>query len=166
MEYKHHSLDETFNLYTRGQIFYLGFSGNPFTDFLGGFFDTAGLTIMGSGVNNRDVRAQDWNGFANDDWRIANRLTLTLGLRYDFFGAFTESQGRFIGFDPNRIQTVAIPPEYGGGVAITGGFVQASNAKNPLPEFRWCNLPWFLRTKTTLPRASAFPGNRAPTIVW
>ena len=31
-------------------MFFLGFSGNPFTDFLGGFFDTAGLTIMGSGV--------------------------------------------------------------------------------------------------------------------
>ena len=57
MEYKHHDLNADFNLYTRGQVFFLGFSGNPFTDFLGGFFDLTGLTIMGSGVNNRDVRA-------------------------------------------------------------------------------------------------------------
>ena len=133
MEYKHHDLNETFNLYTRGQMFFLGFSGNPFADFLGAVADTAGLTIMGSGVNNRDVRAQDWNGFANDDWRLTNRLTLTLGIRYDFFGPFTEAQGRFIGFDPTQITTVPIPALYGGGVAITGGFVQASNAKNPLP---------------------------------
>ena len=34
---------------------------------------------MGSGVNNRDVRAHDWNGFANDDWRLTDRFTLTLG---------------------------------------------------------------------------------------
>ncbi len=133
MEYKHHDLNETFNLYTRGQMFFLGFSGNPFADFLGGFADTAGLTIMGSGVNNRDVRARDWNGFASDDWRISERLTLTLGIRYDFFGPFTEADGRFVGFDPTRITTVPIPALFGGGVAITGGFVQASNAKNPLP---------------------------------
>jgi hypothetical protein len=138
-EYKRHTLDETFNLYTRGQMFFLGFSPatspflSPFVDFLGGFFDTAGLTIMGSGVNNRDVRAHDINGFANDDWRVTERLTVTLGVRYDFFSPFTEDQGRFVGFDPTRITTVAIPALYGGGVAVTGGFVQASNAKNPLP---------------------------------
>ncbi|MGA8540663.1 MAG: TonB-dependent receptor, partial [Terriglobales bacterium] len=133
MEYKHHELNETFNLYTRGQIFYLGFSGDPFVDFLGGVDDTAGLTIMGSGINNRDVLAHDWNGFANDEWRMTNRLTLTLGLRYDFFGPFTEDQGRFIGFDPARLATVPIPALFGGGVAVTGGFVQASNATHPLP---------------------------------
>jgi hypothetical protein len=133
VEYKHHDLNETFNLYTRGQMFFLGFSGNAFADFLGGYLGTAGLTIMGSGVNNRDVRAHDWNGFFNDDWRVADRLTLTLGVRYDFFGPFTEAQGRFVGFDPTQLTTVPIPAADGGGVAITGGFVQASNAKNPVP---------------------------------
>ena len=132
-EYKRHSLDELFNLYTRGQMFFLGFSGSPFADFLGGFGDTAGLTIMGSGLNNRDVRAYDLNGFVNDDWKASDRLTLTLGIRYDYFGPFTETAGRFVGFDPDRITTVAIPAAFGGGVAVTGGFVQASNAKNPLP---------------------------------
>jgi hypothetical protein len=114
-------------------MFFLGFSGSPFADFLGGFGDTAGLTIMGSGLNNRDVRAYDLNGFVNDDWKASDRLTLTLGIRYDYFGPFTETAGRFVGFDPDRITTVAIPAAFGGGVAVTGGFVQASNAKNPLP---------------------------------
>jgi hypothetical protein len=99
-------------------MFFLGFSGNPFADFLGGFGDTAGLTIMGSGVNNRDVLAHDWNGFVNDDWRVSSRLTLTLGVRYDFFGPFTEADGRFVGFDPTRITTVPIPAAFGGGVAV------------------------------------------------
>ncbi len=131
MEYKHHDLNADFNLYTRGQMFFLGFSGNAFTDFLGGYFDAASLTIMGSGVNNRDVRAQDWSGFANDDWRLTNRLTLTLGIRYDFFGPFTEAQGRFVGFDPTRLTYTGTPGD--NNVVITGGFVQASNAKNPIP---------------------------------
>ncbi len=121
MEYKHHSLDETFNLYTRGQMFFLGFSGSPFADFLGGYGDTVGLTIMGSGLNNRDVLAHDWNGFANDDWRVTDRLTLTLGVRYDFFGPFTEAQGRFVGFDPNRLTTATFPGfPAGDNMAVTG----------------------------------------------
>ncbi len=142
MEYKHHSLNETFNLYTRGQIFDLGIFNptlNPFYTFLGGIndfgeTDTADFTIMGSGVNNRDVLAHDWNGFFNDDWRVTDRFTLTLGLRYDFFGPFTESQGRFVAFDPTRLTTLTIPGfPVGDNTAITGGFVQASNAKTPLP---------------------------------
>lgn len=139
-EYKHHELDAFFNLYTRGQMFFLGlvpagpFAGNSMFDFLGGYFDLNGLSIMGSGVNNRDVLAHDWNGFFNDDWRLTNRLTLTLGLRYDFFGPFTEAQGRFVGFDPTQLKTIAIPGfPPGDNAAITGGFVQASNAKNPIP---------------------------------
>jgi hypothetical protein len=142
MEYKHHSLDETFNLYTRGQMFDLGIfspTGNPFYTFLGGTnvfgeTDMTDFTVMGSGVNNRDVRAHDWNGFFNDDWRVTDRFTLTLGLRYDFFGPFTEAQGRFVAFDPARLTTATIPGfPAGDNEAITGGFVQASNAKNPLP---------------------------------
>lgn len=140
MEYRYHDLNAYFNLYTRGQIFFLGLlprgpsAGNSFYDFLGGLYDSTGLTVMGSGVNNRDIRAQDWSGFANDDWRVTDRFTLTLGLRYDFFGAFTEAQGRFVGFDPARLVTATIPGfPAGDNVAITGGFVQVSNAKNPLP---------------------------------
>ena len=140
MEYKHHDLNADFNLYTRGQVFFFGFDKfvapelAPFADFLGGFFDLTGLTIMGSGVNNRDVRAQDWNGFANDDWRVTDRLTLTLGLRYDFFGPFTEANGRFVGFDPTRLATATLPGfPAGDNLAITGGFVQASNAQHPIP---------------------------------
>jgi hypothetical protein len=144
VEYKHHDLNADFNLYTRGQMFDLGifnsafgapqYAENGFYDFLGGLGDSADFTIMGSGVNNRDVRAHDWNGFANDDWQLSDRFTLTFGLRYDFFGPFTEAQGRFVGFDPTRLTTVTIPGfPAGDNLAVTGGFVQASNAKNPIP---------------------------------
>ena len=140
VEYKHHNLQEVFNLYTSGQIFFLGlqpsgpFVGNGFSDFLGGLYDSTGLTIMGSGVNNRNVSAHDWGGFVNDNWRLTDRLTLTLGLRYEYFGPFTEAQGRFVGFDPALLTTATIPGfPVGDNLAITGGFVQASNAQNPLP---------------------------------
>ena len=148
VEYKHHELNAFFNLYTRGQMFDLGLFDlatspssvfvNPFYTFLGGtdaygVSDATDFTVMGSGVNNRDILAQDWSGFFNDDWKLTDRITLTLGLRYDFFGPFKDAQGRFIAFDPTRLVTAAIPAADGGGVAITGGFVQASNTKNPVP---------------------------------
>ena len=140
-EYKHHDIYLKFNLYTRGQMFFLGlapspspFAGNGFFDFLGGLYDLTGLTIIGSGVNNRDLSTNDWSGYVNDEWRIQNRLTLTLGLRYDVFGQFKDTDGRLVAIDPQRITTttmVGFPA--GDNVAITGGFVQAANAKNPLP---------------------------------
>ena len=134
LEYKHHELNESFNLYTRGQMFFLGFSGNPFEDFLGGFFGLTGLSIIGSGVPSRDIYSHDISGFINDDWRVSAHLTVNVGLRYEYFSPFTEAEGRFVAFDPNRLETAAIPGfPAGDNVAITGGFVQAGNAKNPLP---------------------------------
>ena len=130
-EYKRHIVDERFDLYTRGNMFALGFSGNPFKDFLGGFFGLNGLSIMGSGENTRHHRAQDAALFINDDWRLSDQLTLALGLRWDYYGPFHETQGRFVAIDPALITTKAV----GGGVAVTSGFVQADNANSVLPGF-------------------------------
>jgi hypothetical protein len=142
-EFKYHAVDLRFDLYTRGNVFHLGFSGNPFRDFIGGFFGLNGLSIMGSGVNNRANRSHDVSWFVNDDWRLHPRFTVNLGLRYEFFAPFTEKNGRYIAFDASRLATAAIPPVPGfmvsPGVAITGGFVQPSNARTPLlgiPEVR------------------------------
>jgi hypothetical protein len=136
-EFKRHAVDLRFDLYTRGNVFHLGFSGNPFRDFLGGFFGLQGLSIMGSGVNNRSNRAWDFSGFFTDDWRVSDQFTLTFGVRYEYFAPFTEVNGRYVGFDPSLQATAVIPPQPGfttsPGVAITGGFVQAGNASTPLP---------------------------------
>src|SRR5262249_32815974 len=41
------------------------------------------------GLRNRSAA-----GFFNDDWKVSRRLTLTLGLRYEYFGPMTDSNNR------------------------------------------------------------------------
>ncbi len=129
-EYKHHEFAGIANFFSRGQINFLGLSGNSFRDFLGGFSGLTGLTIIGSGIDGRSFRAQDWAGFLHDTWHVAERFTLDWGIRYEYFSPFTESRGQYVGIDPERLVTVPLPT---GGVALTGGFVQAGNAATPLP---------------------------------
>ncbi len=69
------------------------------------------------------------------------RLTLNLGLRYDYFGPTTETDGHFVGFDPSKAATTPLLiPGFGSdcpavpstcGVVVTGGFVQAGNGNLP-----------------------------------
>ncbi|MGB9237062.1 MAG: TonB-dependent receptor [Terriglobales bacterium] len=138
-EYKRQELDAPyFDVFPNGELFYLGIlTGNPFEDFLAGL---TGLSAIGSGTNSLHNRANDFSAFFQDDWKVMPRLTLNLGLRYDYFGPTTETQGHFVGFDPSKATTVPLPasdvPLGCGGAAtcgsvVTGGFVQAGNGNLP-----------------------------------
>jgi carboxypeptidase family protein/TonB-dependent receptor-like protein len=139
-EYKRQELDAPyFDVFPNGEIFYLGLlTGNPFADFLGGL---AGASVIGSGTNSLHNRANDFSAFFQDDWKVTPRLTLNLGLRYDYFGPTTETQGHFVGFDPSKaVTTPLLIPGFGAdcpavpstcGSVVTGGFVQAGNGNLP-----------------------------------
>jgi hypothetical protein len=139
-EYKRQELDAPyFDVFPNGEIAYAGFiNGNPFTDFLAGM---ASVSVIGSGTNSLHNRANDFSAFFQDDWKATSRLTLNLGLRYDYFGPTTETQGHFVGFDPSKATTVGLPATYitggcGAGVPtcgsiVSGGFVQAGNGNLP-----------------------------------
>jgi len=142
-EYKRQKLDAPyFDVFPNGEMVFLGAAPLPnpsvMGDFLAGFNF---VSVIGSGTNSLHNRANDFSAFFQDDWKVTPRLTLNLGLRYDYFGPTTETQGHFVGFDPSKAATtpLEIPGLTPGcpatpslcGSIVTGGFVQAGNGNLP-----------------------------------
>jgi outer membrane receptor protein involved in Fe transport len=136
-EYKRQALDAPyFDVFPNGEMVFFGAAPLPtpsvFGDFLAGFNF---VSVIGSGTNSLHNRANDFSSFFQDDWKVNSRLTLNLGLRYDYFGPTTETDGHFVGFDPSKATTTPLPAVPGClatcGVAVTGGFVQAGNGNLP-----------------------------------
>ena len=42
---------------------------------------------------DRDFRQHEWSAFFKDDWKVDKRLTLNLGLRYEYYGSPFEAHG-------------------------------------------------------------------------
>lgn len=58
-----------------------------------------GTILIGDNTNN--FRQHYFAGFFQDDWRVTSRVTLNLGLRYEFKGSPFEVNNYFGGFNPN-----------------------------------------------------------------
>ena len=80
---------------TRGSLSFPNFSS-----FLTG---TPNRLQIDVGSYNRNYRAQDIVGWAQDDFHISRKLTLNLGLRYDYLGFPYDINGKVGNFDPSLV---------------------------------------------------------------
>jgi hypothetical protein len=89
-----------------------------FTQFLRGV-GTEGDTQFG--ITEKRFRFRDWSAFVADDFKISPKLTLNLGLRWEWFGWPEERDGRIGNFDPSLVTNFDNP---------LNGFLVPNNAKS------------------------------------
>jgi hypothetical protein len=73
------------------------YSGSAEANFLLGLPTTVGAGNLGSEWGQRN---NVFAGFIQDDWKLTNRLTLNLGLRYENHTPFVEARNRQVNWDP------------------------------------------------------------------
>lgn len=73
-------------------------SGNGFADFLLGLPQKASVQ---AGLYKTYLRANVYDWYAQDDWRVLPNLTLNYGLRYEYFSPYVEKNNRLVNLDHN-----------------------------------------------------------------
>jgi len=76
------------------------YTGNSFSDFLLGMPQRSDIGINTRGTSPLDAKANEFGFFAQDDFKISERLTLFAGVRYEYLGNFVEKHNLLINFDP------------------------------------------------------------------
>ena len=100
--------------FARGQFIFTGAftrssdpgvpSGDPFADFLLGFPQQTSRSV---GPNQGYLRQHAFGVYVQDDWRVHPRLTLNLGLRYDYVAPYSEARNNLLNLD---YSTLPAPP--------------------------------------------------------
>ena len=98
----------------------VGDTGYDFADFLVG---VPQQTTLQSGTNSYDFRANSFDLFVQDDWRILPKLSLNLGFRYEYNGPYTEAS--------NHIANLDVAPGFTGAVPVLPGAAGAFNGNFP-----------------------------------
>jgi len=147
-EFRHYEWNVHANVNAYGEVDF-----PTFDQFLLGNSD---YSSIGLGLADRNLRANDYNFFMQDDWKLSRRLTVSLGLRYELDTPPYDTKGRIGGFDPSLYVPRMQVDEQGFPVGPPiGGIVMAGNA---LPKF---SLPGVPRVSNSLLR-SIDPNNFGP----
>ena len=84
-------------------------TGFDFADFLLGAPQSSSLRL---GANNNYFRGWSTSTYAQDDWRVNHRLSINVGIRYEYFSPYTELYGHLVNLlvNPEVTQVSVIVP--------------------------------------------------------
>jgi hypothetical protein len=117
------------------------FSGNPSADFLLGYPNTTRFANTGPDI---DGKTWHYGFYAQDDWKITPRLTLNMGVRWEYHPPFFDSTLQLANFDRDTPGgRVIVPNEKS--VALTAPGFRASIGSTPIVTAAQAGLPESLR---------------------
>ena len=106
-------------------------TGFDFADFLLG---VPQQTSLQSGTNSYNFSANSLDAFFQDDWRIFSKLSLNLGVRYEYIGPYTEAN--------NRIANLDVAPGFTAAAPVLPGQTGAFNGAYPAALFHVDHNDW------------------------
>lgn len=97
-------------------------SGSSFADLL---FGLPQQSAIQAGEYKIYMRANVFDAYAQDDWRVRSNLTLNYGLRYEYFSPYVEKYDHLVNLDHNADFTVVQPVQPGQKGSYSGTFPRA-----------------------------------------
>ncbi len=116
-EHRRYQINLFNNFASRGFLFF-----STFQDLLTSNIFEA---FVGTGITDRGFRARDIGSYFQDDWKVTKRLTLNLGVRYDYLGPSTDVKDRLGNFDQSRLDATT---RANGGSGLLNGFILPAGA--------------------------------------
>lgn len=102
-EFTHFTMGYLQSLFARGNFIFNGSytsdpnnpntTGDAFADFLLGY---PAQTQRDVGNGQAYLRQNNYSAYVQDDWRITPRITISAGLRYEYFAPFSEDRGNLL----------------------------------------------------------------------
>jgi hypothetical protein len=109
--------------------------GSPYASYLVGAFYSGSVSTQS--ITDVGGRFRPDAAYIQDDWRFSPKLTLNLGIRYDYLQPFHEAKNRIAFLNPNIINPVVGIP----GVLEYAGFPDSSTPSSYAPYICHCRVP-------------------------
>jgi len=101
------------------------FTGNEFADFLIGTPNTTFYDVVQA---DNDGRTMHYHAYAQDQWRVSDRLTLTYGIRYEYHPAYHDPTGNIGNFDTSIAKSGRVVYPDGFGNLVSQPYMKSFNS--------------------------------------